>query len=202
MGVLRVCRVATASVGEVPLTLTRSLLTILIPGAVAVAPWALYLLLSYPSVWDLYEKHALPSQVLLFAVCVVVGSLFEGASTYLETRLDCSVGKRDSPDGTDDTWVDKDWINYLAASFGGGEPVAYRYLSRKVTSFYFELGMAISYSICSVGILHLLLKHDVSFGWIVTAAALHFAFPLLLLKYAADTHYLLCYTRSRVMKAL
>lgn len=117
---------------ELPTTLPRSVLTILIPGVVAVAPWLLLLVQYTPATLGI-DKHPTIAHTLLFAFVVVVGSMCEGLGTILESRWDAQRKK--------DMDVFGDWYAYLAST---ETPVGHRYLSRLVTSMYFELSMLLA----------------------------------------------------------
>lgn len=71
---------------------------------------------------------------------VIVGSVFEEIGNYVEKSWDAEKAKESEP-AIENDWVSRDWRTYLSKSFGNSEPVGYRYLSRKVTAMYFELGM-------------------------------------------------------------
>ena len=114
-----------------PTTLTRSLLTVLIPGLVAVAPWLVWLV-QYTSATFGANENAVLANALIFALVVVAGSTCEGLGTYLEHRWDRQLEATHQ--------VQEHWIRYLSYS-GEREPVAFRYLSRLVTTLYFELSM-------------------------------------------------------------
>ena len=114
-----------------PTTLTRSLLTVLIPGLVAVAPWLVWLV-QYTSATFGADENPVLANALIFALVVVAGSTCEGLGTYLEHRWDERLENQYQ--------VRDHWIRYLSYS-GEREPVAFRYLSRLVTTLYFELSM-------------------------------------------------------------
>jgi hypothetical protein len=114
-----------------PMTLTRSLLTILIPGLVAIAPW-LVALVQYTSATFGADKNQTLANALIFALVAVAGAMCEGLGTYLESRWDDQL--------EDKHQVQEHWMRYLRYS-GEREPVAFRYLSRLVTTMYFELAM-------------------------------------------------------------
>jgi hypothetical protein len=114
-----------------PTTLTRSLLTVIIPGLVAVAPW-LVLLVQYTSATLGADENVVLANALIFAFVVVAGSTCEGLGTYLEHRWDKQLEATHQ--------VQEHWLRYLSYS-GEREPVAFRYLSRLVTTLYFELSM-------------------------------------------------------------
>ncbi|MBJ6979925.1 MULTISPECIES: hypothetical protein [unclassified Luteimonas] len=106
-------------------------MTVLIPGLVAVAPWLVWLVEHTPATLGA-DQSAVLANALIFALVVVAGSTCEGLGTYLEHRWD---GKLES-----EHQVQEHWFRYLNYC-GEREPVAFRYLSRLVTTLYFELAM-------------------------------------------------------------
>jgi energy-converting hydrogenase Eha subunit A len=188
----------------VPLTLTRSLLTIILPGIVAIAPWLLLLGMSSPGLQEWYSRHPFPTHVAAFAIAVTIGALFEGIGTYLECRWDSEKGRGPEPDveRVNQNWILRDWYQYLSHSFGA-EPVGYRYLSRKVTGLYFELGMMMGSPVGAFGCAALVCRLFPADCWvaaILSAAAV--VLGLLFHKFARDTHEVLYETRFYLAKAL
>jgi hypothetical protein len=114
-----------------PYTLTRSLLTILVPGLVATAPWLVWLVQHTDATLGA-DKNATLANAFIFALVVVAGSICEGLGTYMEYRWDDQLEAKHQ--------VQEHWIRYLRYD-GAREPVAFRYLSRLVTTMYFELSM-------------------------------------------------------------
>lgn len=117
-----------------PTTLTRSLMTVLVPGLVAVAPWLVWLVQHTSATFGADENPIL-ANALIFALVVVAGSICEGLGTFLECRWDRELEK--------EYQVTEHWIRYLKYA-GEREPVAFRYLSRRVTTLYFELAMLLA----------------------------------------------------------
>ena len=180
------------------LTLTRSLLTILIPGAIAISPWMLYLLMEFDWIRRVYESQPFPFHVVVFALVVILGSLIEGAGTHIENLWDTRAGKS-VPNFEEETWIDRDWYDYLAISHGGAEPVAYRYLSRKVTALYFELGLMIATPVGFLGLAYLLIRVDAQWYFTLTTVLCSLLAPAVFWKSAVDTHEVLCKTRRHVL---
>ncbi len=114
-----------------PMTLTRSLLTVLIPGLIAIAPW-LVLIVQYTTATLGFKENVVLANALVFASAAVVGSLVEAAGSSIEVVWDKERETEFS--------VQENWFTYLSKTFSS-EPVGYRYLSRTVTTLYFELGM-------------------------------------------------------------
>ena len=169
-----------------PMTLTRSLLTILIPGLVAIAPWLLAAALYSPVKFGL-PGHPTLGNAFIFAIVAVIGTPCEGLGTVLESRWDKKLP---------DLAVQENWITYLAHRFEK-EPVGFRYISRLVTSLYFELSMLFAVPIFFLGSLvlswfrfpdHRLLAAFITF--LLIASSIFY-----LRWQARNTHILLCETR-------
>lgn len=180
-----------------PLDLTRSFLTIILPGVVAIAPWMLLIVAENPSAGELYKDWQVPFHVLAFSVAVMVGAVIEGFGSWFECRWDLQVSAEAEPEPAKD-WVSRDWHAYLAREHADKEPVVYRYLSRKVTTLYFEIGMMCAVPVSLIGVGVLVLTQG-KFHWCVPLLAVVSAVGLFLLfhRFAKDTHRVLCVTRSR-----
>jgi hypothetical protein len=117
-----------------PLTLTRSLLVILIPGLIALAPWLLWLIADFKNPERYYKDAPELVWVALFVSAAVVGSFLESLNSWIEVYWDDRKKRRGQG-------IDGDWYDYLAR-ICSTQPVGYGYLSRMVTTMYFELAMA------------------------------------------------------------
>ena len=80
-----------------PLNLSRSLLTIILPGIVATAPWLLLLITDVPALQHWYASHAVPVHVAAFAIAVTAGALFEGVGSYIECLWDRAMASGNVP---------------------------------------------------------------------------------------------------------
>jgi hypothetical protein len=177
-----------------PMTLTRSLLTVLIPGLVAVAPWLL-MLVQHTSATLGFTQYSTLGSALVFASAVVVGMAIEGLGSYVEVKWD--------KDRETQYAVDENWYEYLARSVNP-EPVGYRYLSRLVTTFYFELWLAFaapSFFIGS-GILAALRFGHISCVLSVAGVVLAGLSAWYFLWQAKTTHEVICRTRKELNERL
>jgi hypothetical protein len=182
---------------ELPLSLTRSVVTIIVPGIVICAPALLLLIDAYPSIGSLYNAYKGPANVCSFALVVVVGAIVEMAVSYVEKRWDGLEGKSAEPVVGQGDWVERGWYEYLSRKFGDAEPVGYRYLSKTVTSMYFELGMFVSVPAALTMVGLLLIRHNA-----IALAVASFVIGVLsawrMYKSAKDTHGVLCSTRAEL----
>ena len=125
-----------------PVNLTRSILAIIIPGGVAVAPWLVLVHRAWPSFSNLYGEFPLLVNGVIFGVVVVLGTIFETFGSSKEVRWDKELEEELS--------VTENWYQYLARMVDP-EPVAHRYISRLVTSMYFELTMTFATMMFALG---------------------------------------------------
>jgi|GEM_PF-3268124 len=170
-----------------PLTLTRSLLTILVPGIIATAPWFLFLA-------QLKIALEIPSNLVVqsavcFAVVAIVGSVFEGLGSVIESYWDRSA--------LEDMAVQHNWEVYLCSQLSP-EPVGYSYLTKLVTSLYFELAMIFAAPCFGLGVGAVAWRLKPEFGCIAAVTALLFAaVTAVYFKWQAyNTHKVLCKTRQ------
>jgi hypothetical protein len=179
-----------------PIDLTRSLMTVLLPGLVAVAPWLLWLADRFTEVPVAYAEYQVPSQALLFAVVAVTGAVLEGLATSYEDWLDKRREQR--------LEVSRNWFDYLA-NVPDHEPVGFRYMSRLATTMYFEMTMMCASLSFFPGLGFLLFRH-VAPHWqailliltpvLMIAVALYFGWQ------ASMSHEVLCRTRKEINERL
>ena len=117
-----------------PTTITRSLLVVIIPGGLALAPWILILVELHDSDFvKLYESHKVLVNACLVGAVIIIGAIGESIMTHKEKEWD-----KERENKYD---VTENWYAYLSHECES-EPVAFRYLSGRVTVMYFELTMA------------------------------------------------------------
>lgn len=66
------------------ITLTRSLLVILLPGAMFLMPWVVFILITYPHCLKTYELYKYEYVLVLFGFSVFTGMLLEGFGASIE----------------------------------------------------------------------------------------------------------------------
>lgn len=176
-----------------PLTLTRSLLAILIPGTVAATPWLLWLALEFPDIRALYRGYLVLGNAVLFAVVAVTGNVIEGLGTYFEVRWDTEREAKFS--------VRENWYAYLAQEAVPGL-VGHGYISRMATSLYFELGMMLSTPLFLLGIAVVAYVSHVAFNSVglIVFAILAVGSAMYFHKLARDSHEVLCEAREELVK--
>jgi hypothetical protein len=178
-----------------PLTLSRSLIVVLVPGIVAIAPWTFLFAMNAPRTTSVYDTHQAAGNALLFALVVIVGSVFEGLGTHLEVWWDNQREKEFE--------VQENWYVYLAQT-PSAEPVGFRYLSRSVTTMYFELSMVFASLFMLVGGAVIFTTLDWEWAnWIASILGLFaLLLPWFFYAQAHDSHKNLCKVRRELAKRL
>lgn len=176
-----------------PMTLSRSVLTILIPGLIAICPWLLVIAPNPPAM-GVFDKYGTLASALVFCAATVAGSIFERWGAWLESRWD---KEREAEHN-----VKENWIKYLCHQVDK-EPVAFRYLSRLKTSLYLELGMLFAAPLFFVGSGEIFrtawcYSPSTASGAAVTASGAAVGAAIYFYTQARDTHLLLCTTRAEV----
>jgi hypothetical protein len=167
----------------VPTTLNRSLLVVLVPGVLALAPW-----MSLVAKYAGFEPSSPIFYVLIFVAATVVGSVFEGLGSHVEAYWD---GTQDA-----DLKVKDNWMTYLAHQFEA-DPIGCRYMARLAVALYFELSMMFAAPVFLIGTgIRLFPGCPDWSGWIVIGSVLSALTSMAYFSWQAyTTHGLLCRTR-------
>jgi hypothetical protein len=173
-----------------PTTLSRSLLAVLVPGIIAVAPWLLALVQHTEATLGLDHYPSL-GYALMFASAAVAGTIFQGIGSFIEVSWDGRLEK--------EYGVLENWYSYLSRT-QTPEPVGFRYLSRMATALYFDLGMLFATPVFLLGATGLTIMRFPNltapaglFGLLLAIAA-----PVYFYWSARITHKLLCKTRQEL----
>ena len=177
-----------------PASITRSTVTVLVPGVVALAPWLLALVQHTDATLGFNDYPTLAHAVFISAV-IVAGTICEGFGTFLESTWD---RKRE-----EELEVREHWYAYLSKGFDK-EPVAYRYLSRLVTTMYFELAMFFAVPSFVIGAGCLAFLRFPTYFWLELAVVLTLAGgAMAFFSWQAHiTHEVICTTRREVMRRI
>jgi hypothetical protein len=174
-----------------PVTLTRSLLVVIIPGLIAIAPWALWLALKIEDLVALYKTYATLINASVLGLAIILGSVLEGLLSHVELRWDREREKKYQ--------VRRNWFDYLAHEFST-EPVGFRYLARMATSLYFELAMMAASVLAMLGVAALVIEYAPG-AWkgasLLVALAAVFAGQFFY-NQAKASHEVLCETRKEI----
>lgn len=181
-----------SGLGGLPLTPTRFLLGVVIPGIVLAAPWLILVAELWPDTRAFYEDYPILGNAVLFAIVTIVGTVIEGLGPYREYAWDRRLETEFA--------VEQNWYAYLAQD-SSPEPVGHRYVGRLVTSMYFELGMMISTPILLLGLVVLGVNTEfpmspmAAIGLLGTAMIAFWFFR----KEARDSHRALCRARKELV---
>ena len=174
-----------------PVTITRSILVVFLPGIVATIPFVLLFIIKYPALSDLYKEYFYLFNIVLAGNAVIVGSIIEGGVSHIENKWD---------DLLDDEYsVKNNWYKYLSLSIDK-EPVGFRYISRLATTMYFELGMMCSAPIFCLGaVINLYINTGTEYAahnvFLIIASLITASF---FYWQAKTTHKVLCVTRKEI----
>lgn len=178
-----------------PITLTRSLLVILVPGGVAVSPWFIWVALSSSEVLSIYDKYPIVLNTLAVAAFVIIGSIFEGVGTHFEVYWDNKV----------DLALDlrENWYAYLA-KVCATEPVGFRYISRMATTMYFELSMMLASVLFWAGVVTGIVSWNPTNAGCYSVLCVGFAVGSVAYFYwqARCSHRVLCEARAEIVKRM
>lgn len=178
-----------------PTTLTRSLLVVVLPGLLALLPWALWFASRMGGFDDIYEKFPTLVHGVLVALGVLIGSIGESEMTKHEYRWDEEL--------EDKYQVQDNWYAYLADEHEH-EPVGFRYISRRVTTMYFELAMSWAAPLAILGTAGFYQENFAGWALIATFAliALAIGANLFFKRCAKQTHDVLCRIRQELIKRM
>lgn len=174
-----------------PFNLTRSLLVILIPGAVALAPWVLISVHAWPFLANHYQEYPFFVNGLLFGFVVILGTFFETLGAKFEETWDEKRNEKYQ--------VMENWYKYLSRSIYP-EPVANRYMGRLVTRMYFGLSMVSATLVFALGCVALALTFENM--WILVGSVVVVVVGVALSVFfeweANETHKELCKVRKQL----
>jgi hypothetical protein len=178
-----------------PITLTRSLLAVLIPGLIALMPWAVLAGLHFEPLRDAYKDFAFVLDTMGFAIVVVVGSFCQSIGSYLEPRWDA--------EREEEYRVDHYWYAYLALH-GCNDAIGFRYISRLANSLYFELSMMSASVLFAIGLGVLVASLFPAYWllWSLVGLVVSLVSAIGFRKQARDTHETLCITRRELVDRL
>lgn len=173
------------------ITLTRSLIVILLPGAIALTPFIVAILLAHPEYLKTYTEYRVELWSIGAGLAIILGMFMEGVSSYLEVIWDESIGNTYA--------VEDNWYRYLSATYEN-EPVAYRYISTKVTTMYFELAMFWVTLMSSIGwpLAICMAKINNADSWATLAMVVGLILAAYFYWQAKSSHGVLCTARLKV----
>lgn len=169
-----------------PLTLTRAILVIIIPGLLTLAPWILWLVLQYEEVSSLYKDYSTLINAAIIVLAIIIGTIIEGLMSFLEVKWDKEHEEKYQ--------VRENWYAYLSQQCMT-EPIGFRYLSHMFNMLYFELSMMIASPIALAGFAFITYKYFPKWYVLISALLLAIFSILFFRKQAKDSYDVLCKTR-------
>jgi len=127
--------------------LFRPLVQILVPGTVALAPYALIAAYYNPKLYSFWDKHANTFGVLALVAVIAAGFLLEDIGSKIELHWDKVLNKEREDHNAD-------WKRYLSLRLKD-EIIGQRYLERVVLRMKFELSLVPALVLALLGILWL-----------------------------------------------
>lgn len=125
----------------------RPLVTLLIPGAIAISTWFAGLLWRFSDLRALVYGNHTETALTLFLAMTFAGLVLEDLGAHVETEFDWIR------DGKDNKYID-DWYAYLRTAFKA-DPIGRRYVRTLVLRLKFELGVGFGMLSAAIGILWL-----------------------------------------------
>lgn len=170
----------------------RPLVTIVIPGAMAISVWFVVVLQKFTQLCVLAEGNHTETTLLLVLASIAAGLLVEDIGSRIESRfLDKSLGAQPAFSAHSE-----EWNQYLRLVFKT-EPVGQRYLRAILLRFKFELGTAIALLSSGIGLLLTTLSLCKALTWFVVFIAIA---AYLILVEARSSHRLLSKIRHEILK--
>ena len=121
----------------------RPLVTLVIPGTVAIAPYVLLLRARYGAVRQFWNDHTSTSVAVLGLAAVTIGLILEGVGAQIESRWDRRLTANDKSH-------DENWWRYLRLTLPL-EPIGQRYLRTVTLAMKFEFAMAVALIVALAG---------------------------------------------------
>src|SRR6185437_8859247 len=158
----------------------RPLVTLLIPGALAISSWLVALCLQFSSLKRVIAVHSAESYVILFLIVTAVGIIIEDFGAKIEIHFDNIQNK------ANDNRFDDEWFAYLKTAFQA-DPIGRGYARTLVLRLKFQLGIMLGSSVAGLGIIWLLWL-GVSCGGCITLIVIAAVTALWHYKAAKDVH--------------
>jgi hypothetical protein len=168
----------------------RPLVTLLIPGAIAISTWFVGLVWQFYDLQTLVHNNHAEVGLVLGLAMTFVGLVLEDMGARVETRWDA---RKDKQNGTH---VDN-WYAYLRTAFKA-DPIGRRYVRTLVLRLKFELGIAFAMLSAGVGILWLWYM-GLSFRVVVASELLCILFVVWGLFEGRSTHDTLAKNRQNLL---
>lgn len=122
----------------------RPMMTILLPGLVAISTLLVGLLQRFDTLQHLAESKRLETGLAVFLIALACGEILEDVGSHIETRFDNQLKRKSEH-------FDTEWYDYLSSSFQN-DIVGKGYLDSLVIRLKFEFGLALGLLGCAAGL--------------------------------------------------
>jgi hypothetical protein len=167
----------------------RPLITLLLPGLIALSSWSVALFQWYPPFWTIAAANHAETGILVALAALFVGLVIEDLATRIETTVFDGVREHASRGKHF-----RNWFQYLRIAFKT-EPAGRRHLRNVVMRLKFELGAAIALFSCFLGLQRVAMPADLR--WWLCKISIALSFYLVLEGWA--THGVLARLRSELL---
>lgn len=168
----------------------RPLVTLLIPGAIAISTWFIGCVWHFPSLKTLVAGNHAETGLVLVLAMTFAGLVLEDMGARVETHLD---NKRDAKT----SGHLENWYKYLRTAFQA-DPIGRRYIRTLVLRLKFELGVGFAMLTAAAGLIWLACM-GLSCAVVVVNEALCLAFASLAFYEASCTHDTLAKNRANLL---
>ena len=126
----------------------RPIVTLVLPGIIAAAPFVVLAVQYYPRLWDFISTESATAVFLGFILAIGFGLISHDLGTNIERAwIDKILEKKDSE------YMD-DWYRYLRCTFDNSSPpVGQKYIHDLLLYLWFELNLAVALAIGWIGTL-------------------------------------------------
>lgn len=172
----------------------RPLVTILIPGGLALSSWIIAVLWKFPAVKDLIVRNHTETAWIFVLLMTAIGIVIEDWGARIESAWDRTADRHTDGEHT------RIWYEYLRCAFVA-DPIGRRYTRSVVLRLKFELGTACGCMIAALGLVWLVIL-GLNCGIGLVLIVLSAVFAGLEIMEAKDTHALLAMTRKELLKEI
>src|SRR6478752_7991876 len=127
----------------------RPLVTLLIPGALALSSWLIALTWRFQSLKSVMAGHTSETYLILFFVITCLGIVIEDLGARIELHFDKLANQK--TDGKHD----EQWFGYLRTAFVS-EPIGRGYIRSLVLRLKFQIGILLSSIVAGLGVVWLM----------------------------------------------
>lgn len=122
----------------------RPVMTILLPGLVAVSTWVVGLLQRFSIMRSLAESRRVETGIIVVLAGLAIGEILEDLGSHIETKFD-DIRDKQNP------LFKKEWYDYLSKSFEH-DPIGRGYIRSLVIRLKFEFGLSLGLCVCAFGV--------------------------------------------------